>query len=348
MPIIPIAAAVVGGAIASRGASKAAQTQANAADRASDASLQAQREFNALQERMFNLQRTDTNRFYDQARADQTPFRNLGVDSGQRLRTLLGLERAPAGSPEYSGPSDLSVNDSADRGWMESPPGRAFLQTLKVQPDNPLYRAPVNTSDPEYGSLNKEFRLKDFSMEDFKKDPGYDFRMNEGREALEGSAAARGNLLSGATLKALQRYGQDYASNEYGNAYDRFNRDQERKYNAFENNRTSTFNRLSTLMGGGQTATNQINSVGNQALNANNNAARNYSNFVGNNNMNIATNVGNNMMSAGNARASGYVGRANAWNDAFGNLANFYNQNRLLNQSPRYSQPSAIDRIWGA
>lgn len=52
-------------------------------------------------------------------------------------------------------------------------------------------------------------------------DPGYGFRMSEGLKALERSAAARGGLMSGATGKALQRYGQDLGSQEFGAAYNR-------------------------------------------------------------------------------------------------------------------------------
>lgn len=52
-------------------------------------------------------------------------------------------------------------------------------------------------------------------------DPGYGFRLSEGMKALERSAAARGGLVSGATMKGLQRYGQDLASQEYGAAYNR-------------------------------------------------------------------------------------------------------------------------------
>jgi len=56
---------------------------------------------------------------------------------------------------------------------------------------------------------------------DLSKDPGYLARMQMGKQAIEGAAAARGALLGGGTLKALERYGQDYGSNEYGKAYDR-------------------------------------------------------------------------------------------------------------------------------
>lgn len=50
---------------------------------------------------------------------------------------------------------------------------------------------------------------------EFTKTPGYDFRLQQGLDAIEGSAAARGGLYSGATMQALQNYGQDYATNAY-------------------------------------------------------------------------------------------------------------------------------------
>lgn len=56
---------------------------------------------------------------------------------------------------------------------------------------------------------------------DVTQDPGYQFRMNEGMKAINAAGAARGLGNSGATLKALARYGQDYGSQEYGKAYDR-------------------------------------------------------------------------------------------------------------------------------
>lgn len=61
-----------------------------------------------------------------------------------------------------------------------------------------------------------------FRMSDFRADPGYAFRLNEGMDALEAGAAARGGLLSGNTLRATQDYAQGLASNEFGNAFNRF------------------------------------------------------------------------------------------------------------------------------
>ena len=52
-------------------------------------------------------------------------------------------------------------------------------------------------------------------------DPGYGFRLSEGMKALERGAAARGGLLSGNMLRGAQRYGQDLASQEFGQAYNR-------------------------------------------------------------------------------------------------------------------------------
>lgn len=67
------------------------------------------------------------------------------------------------------------------------------------------------------GSLSQRY-----GEADMKLDPGYEFRLKEGQKALERSAAARGSLQGGATLKALARYSQGVASDEYGKAFDRF------------------------------------------------------------------------------------------------------------------------------
>ena len=61
-----------------------------------------------------------------------------------------------------------------------------------------------------------------FGMEQFQADPGYQFRMSEGVKALERSAAARGLLSSGTTLKGITQYGQNLASSEYENAFSRY------------------------------------------------------------------------------------------------------------------------------
>lgn len=81
------------------------------------------------------------------------------------------------------------------------------------------------------GRLSNNTLLRDFAPGDMKKDPGYQFRMDQGNQAIDRAAGARGSRYSGATLKGLQRYAQDYASGEYQNAYDRYNTNRTMNYN---------------------------------------------------------------------------------------------------------------------
>jgi len=59
------------------------------------------------------------------------------------------------------------------------------------------------------------------SSEDVLSDPGYQFRLDQGRKSIEASAAAKGVLNTGGTLAGIGKYGQDYASSEYGSAFQR-------------------------------------------------------------------------------------------------------------------------------
>jgi len=106
------------------------------------------------------------------------------------------------------------------------------------------------TSDPTYGSL-----LQNFGMDQYQEDPGYQFRLSEGNKALERSLAAKGQFgsMNPAAAKALQEYGQQSASQEYGNAYDRYNNDQ-----------TNIYNRLAGIAGIGQTTNQQMQQAGQQ------------------------------------------------------------------------------------
>jgi hypothetical protein len=136
-----------------------------------------------------------------------------------------------------------------------------------------------------------------FGMEQFQADPGYAFRMSEGMKGVERSAAARGGLLSGATLKGIQRYGQDLGSQEYTNAFNRY-----------QTERNARLNPLQSLAGIGQTSTNQLVAGG-----------QNYANAAG-------EAIG----AAGQARASGYMGSANSLSGALGQYMN-YNQQQQQN-----------------
>ena len=75
------------------------------------------------------------------------------------------------------------------------------------------------------GQLSNLSRMANLGPQDIHQmaqmDPSYEFRRKEGMRGLEGSAAAKGTLLTGGTLRDVLRYNQDYASKEYGAAYGR-------------------------------------------------------------------------------------------------------------------------------
>jgi hypothetical protein len=164
-------------------------------------------------------------------------------------------------------------------------------------------QAPFRKAGEE--ALNKLIPLSSnytpFGMSQFQQDPGYAFRLSEGMKALDRTAAARGGLLSGSTLKGAQRYGQDLASQEYTNAFNRY-----------QTERNAQLNPLQSLAGLGQTSTNTL------------------TNAAGQMGQNLAAGYGN----MGQARASGYVGGANALTSALGTGINYAQNQQYINRLP--------------
>lgn len=143
------------------------------------------------------------------------------------------------------------------------------------------------------GSLTRSF-----GMSDFQQDPGYQFRQQQGMDGIQGSAAAGGGLLSGATLKALNSHNSDLASQEYNNAYTRFGNDQQNRYA-----------RLTDLARMGQNSAVQTGTMGQSAVGA----------------------AGANLMGGANAAAAGQIGSANAWSNTasqLGSVATGYMQSK--------------------
>jgi hypothetical protein len=110
--------------------------------------------------------------------------------------------------------------------------------------------------------------------------PDYQFGFDQGSKALQNSATARGMTYSGQQGKALQKYGNDYANSKLNESY----------------------NRLASIAGIGQQATNQTGVLG----------------------ANYANTVGNTMQNMGNAQGAGTIGSANAWGQGIGNILNDY------------------------
>jgi len=154
-----------------------------------------------------------------------------------------------------------------------------------------------------------------------QNDPGFQFRLQQGQQALQRSAAARGGLLSGGTAKALTDYNQQSASNEYGNVYNRALGEYQQGYNQFQQNQSNKFNRYAALSGVGQTTAGQLAQSGQQA-------AGNVSNIL----QTGAQQQGNAIQNAAAATASGYASGANAWGGALGGVGSNIQDLFLLNQ----------------
>lgn len=281
-------AAIGGGLIAAGGAKSAANAQA-----------QASREAQAAQDAQYKNQV-----------ALQEPFRQAGLTAQGRIMNLLGLNAPSGGGGASTNPADYGLTQvnmpsgggfGGLGGFGNGQPtyidaqGNPVSDVNAYMAANPLPTAQGGAQPADFGKY-----AKDFAMSDFTEDPGYAFRQSEGLKALDRSASARGGLLSGGALKGIQRFGQDLASQEYGNAFNRY-----------QTNRSNQLNPLQSLMGAGQTATNTLTSASQQQ------------------GQNSATNAYN----AGQARASGYVGSANALSGALSGVAGAaqgYQQNQML------------------
>lgn len=206
-------------------------------------------------------------------RAEATARSVFGVDGWENIGNFFG---------------DMSRDVTFNPGTGRAPNGAALIPALP---------APGAPGD-EFGFLTRAPQLSDLQM-----DPSYGFRRDQNLGAIENSGAARGMQLSGSTLKDLSRFSQDFASQEYGNAYGRYTGRQ-----------ADLFNRMASLAGIGQTAS---QATGATAANA---AA------------NFGQQAGNNAIGMGNALAAGQVGSANAMNSGIQGATNSLNNYMLMQQ----------------
>jgi hypothetical protein len=263
-------------------ANKAAKKQEASTHAASVRSEAATKESIAQNEKMYGI-----------GMGMQKPYLDGGVASQNKLMQLMGLGNNPYQTKEQIRGDLLSqfTNNQPQRRGSRGPNG----ENLLAMPSSSIDEAGLNAAidkqfnsqnqGGDFGSLNKQFGAGDFNA-----DPGYQWRLAQGQKGIDRSMAARGGLLSGAAVKASADYNQGAASQEYGNAYNRFNQDQ-----------NSQYNRLAGMIGTGQHAADYAGGLGSN-LSSNNANLR-----AGN-----ALNVGNNLIQGANARAGGYMvqGRA--------------------------------------
>jgi hypothetical protein len=209
------------------------------------------------------------------------PGRNVGTQALYQLASMLGID------PRTAFPD----------GWAASGgDGKNAMDPSSLIGQLPMPGAPGS----EFGAFTRGPTLSQLQM-----DPSYQFRLDQNLGAIENSAAARGMQLSGSTLKDLSRFSQDFASQEYGNAYGRYMGQQ-----------NDQFNRLASLAGIGQSASQATGATAANALG------------------NMGNQIGQNIIGAGNATAAGQVGAANAMGSSLNNMGNFAMFQSLFNQQP--------------
>ena len=210
-------------------------------------------------------------------------------------RASRGQERAAEGAQQLSNEQfnkQTELQEPFRQAGITSQNRLMHLLGIGVDPRSMMGPHRPGSGGDDFGKYGR-----DFSMDDFQADPGYLFRLSEGTKAMDRSAAARGGLQSGGALKAAQRFGQDAASQEFTNAFNRF-----------QVNRSNQIQPLQSFMSGGQSATNQI----------------------GQDRQNFVSNATGAMYGGANARGSGYVGVANQFNNSLGQYLNHQQFNRFM------------------
>jgi hypothetical protein len=147
----------------------------------------------------------------------------------------------------------------------------------------------------------KPYLTQQFGPEDFQAgiDPSYNFRLEQGNIAATNMANRSGGAIGGNALKGLVDFGQGLASTEYGNVFDRF-----------QKQRGNIYNNLASIAGLGQTSLGQTGQLSS----------------------NTAQSVGGSIAGAGTAIGGGQIAAGNAYSNAIQGGGNAYMLSQMLNQ----------------
>jgi hypothetical protein len=245
--------------------------------------------------------------------------------------SLLGLLGTAAGA-FFGGPVGASIGGAIGGSLDQSnaassaakATGAATDQSIALQrqiyeqnraDQTPFREAGVNA----LGKLQGMADYQKFGINQFTQDPGYAFRLQQGQKALDASAAARGGLISGNALRAAQGYGQEMGSQEYQNAFNRY-----------ETERQATLSPYMTLAG-----------FGTGANTANAQSGQNYATGVGNALINQGANVGNAGMIGSNAMTSGLTGALTAYGRSPVSFNSLYGNSNPYQTNPYVNNPTA-------
>ncbi len=289
---------------------------------------------------------------------------NAAIDAGMAAdaKARADAEAAAQNDPAYgSMMRNFSANDLRNDPVLNAEDG--YMQPMRDYNASDLENDPLLKAAPGYFQPLHKFGQPDLDG-DLVYQSGLQYGLDEGRKSASRAGSAGGNALSGATLKALTRFGNDYATTKTAGAYDRFTNEQHTrqqqkqgsydrfqtnqnyKYglrvdsnNRFNTNRDGQYNKLAALTGRGQVATSQVGAAG----------------------QNMANNISASQMGMGNAQAASSIAQGNAWQNgmngavsAFGNrgssgtnsLSNIYGGGGSNPQYPAYGQASGATGAW--
>ena len=208
-----------------------------------------------------------------------------------------------------------------------------------------------------YGSANQPFSMagfdpnslmRNFGAADFQTDPGYNFRLSEGLKAIDRQAAARGGLISGAGLKAAGRFGGDLASQEYGNAFNRFQTNRASQAGLF----TDALNRERTRQMDEYGRLSDFTTRGANAAAGTGSSQAAYGTNAANLMSQGAQAMGQGVIGAGQAAAAGQIGAGNTFNNAIQAALQGYQNNQMMDlfrnrQSAYYDPTNDMNRELG-
>lgn len=290
--LVGAGAGLLGSAITSRSADRAADAQVAASDRAAQVQRQNFQDMMAMirpqiqagdaarAQMMSELGLSVVSPGSGTNNRGYVGTQALGGDYGSYVNNSPGLSSAYGrlSAPErefisqrgYDANRDGQISADEFGRFHYDTHGRAEGRQLPTAADNKM---PVQDTDvaPTGGDAEDPYAR-------FRATPGYQFQLTEGQRAIDSSAAARGGLMRGSTLARLQEFGQGLADQTYGQYY----------------------NRLAALAGMGQTATGTATGLGSAT----------------------ASNLGNLYMGAGDARASSYLTQGAAQQSALGSIFN--------------------------
>lgn len=379
MPWITAAAVVGSSLIGKSAASDAAGAQTQATNAATDANSAASRAAIAENKRQFDASQKVLLDQYNQGRSDLAPYRGAGVGALNTLSSMLGVTpdqatmQGPAPDPNSGYGMDpaniqaeiqsLQQQKAANTGpngevdpVFDSEIAKAqgqlsSINNYRATPAQPAGQ-PAPAASADFGSLNQRFQAgtftpQKFTLADFWDDPvtkaSYQSGLDLGQQGINNMAKARGSVNSGATLKALERFGTDYTgqqaagsearfTNNQNNAYSRFTNDQNNAYSRFTGDQNTTYNRLSGLAGTGQTATNAGTTLGSNYAGSVAGLNTGSGNTIGGILTNTAGNNANLITGGANARGAAAISGANSITGGVNTALNQYMSQQSLDK----------------